>query len=434
VRYPLEGAVPLGAAEPAQQGATEAHRAFLAALLEVSGATRRLSEEISRLKASRSGITGKHSILFLPYVEFGDTQLQWIDGELSAASRLSLAAMNVEVPELQLALLRMAGPRLEATLLGSLLLAAWVDFLNLTDVVLQKCPGYSLERLVRLWDGLRKLLAPTMTALAALEQEQMEAAADDLPALMGYLTREFAATREDARASAENFEKILLFKEAIDTLTTLSAMKMALPRLLRLAAPAALGVSLEMGSGGVMMGTQVVVSAEWMEMMRRLVQAGVLSVPVVSAAVRTQAGQVLMTEAHDELPRGVREALGEGPEVRGMRVTGRTGAGMAEPPRHHVLPREHREWFERRGFRGEMDIDQFCIRLEQAKHEAIHGGGNWRLGRMWPGEWNRMIMKALQKAETRTGRMLTPSEILKVVANYMKEYDIPISFSPWRGK
>jgi hypothetical protein len=36
---------------------------------------------------------------------------------------------------LALALLRLASPRLEATMWGSLLLAAWVDFLNLLDVV-----------------------------------------------------------------------------------------------------------------------------------------------------------------------------------------------------------------------------------------------------------------------------------------------------------
>jgi hypothetical protein len=141
-----------------------------------------------------------------------------------------------------------------------------------------------------------------------------------------------------------------------------------------------------------------------------------------------------MSQSHDGLPQGVRDALGDGPEVRGMRVTGRAGAGMAEPPQHHVLPREFREWFEKRGFTGEMSIDQFCVRMERASHEAIHGDGNWRLGRMWPGEWNQMLMKALQKAETRAGRMLTPDEILKVVAGYMKEYDLPVNFTPWRGK
>ena len=88
-----------------------------------------------------------------------------------------------------------------------------------------------------------------------------------------------------------------------------------------------------------------------------------------------------MAQANGDLPKGVRDALGDGPEVRGMHETGRAGAGMSEPPKHHVLPQEHREWFEQRGFTGDMDIDQFCVRLEQAHHEAIHGGGNWRLGR-----------------------------------------------------
>ncbi len=224
-----------------------------------------------------------------------------------------------------------------------------------------------------------------------------------------------------------------MLKEALEALTLLSAMRLALPRLPP-AAPVTLGVGLAMGSSGVMMGTQVVVSAEWVEMMRRLVQAGVLSASVLSAAVRIHAGQVLMAQAHDELPQGVREALGEGPEVRGMHVTDRTGAGMSEPPQHHVLPREHREWFEQRGFTGDMSIDRFCVRLERSSHEAIHGGGNWRLGRRWPGEWNRMIMSELRIAETAAGRRLTRNEVLNIVAAYMKDYDIPMSFSLWRGR
>jgi hypothetical protein len=106
---------------------------------------------------------------------------------------------------------------------------------------------------------------------------------------------------------------------------------------------------------------------------------------------------------------------------------------MAEPPKHHVMPREFREWFEKRGFTGDMNIDQFCIRIERASHEAIHGGGDWKLGRTWPGEWNRMIMKALLDAETQAGRMLTRNAILKVVAKNMRDYKIPMNFTPWGG-
>jgi hypothetical protein len=182
------------------------------------------------------------------------------------------------------------------------------------------------------------------------------------------------------------------------------------------------------------MGSRVVVSAEWVEMMRRLVQAGVLSASAVSAAVRIHAGGVMMAQAEGDLPKGVREALGDGPEVRGMRVTGRAGAGIFEAPKHHTLPREFREWFEKRGFTGDMDIDEFCVRLERAHHEAVHGGGDWKLGRTWPGEWNQMIMKALRDAEARLGRLLTRDEVLDIVAERMKVYKIPMKFTRWGGR
>ncbi len=81
-----------------------------------------------------------------------------------------------------------------------------------------------------------------------------------------------------------------------------------------------------------------------------------------------------------------------------------------------------------------MDIDQFCVKLEQAHHQAIHGGGNWKLGRVWPGEWNRMSMKALRDAEVEAGRMLTRNEVLDIVAESMKEYRISMNFIRWRGR
>jgi hypothetical protein len=76
-----------------------------------------------------------------------------------------------------------------------------------------------------------------------------------------------------------------------------------------------------------------------------------------------------------------------------------------------------------------MDIDEFCVQLETAKHQAVHGGGNWRLGRLWPDEWNRMIMEALVKAEREAGRMLPRSAILKIVAREMRRYKIPMNFT-----
>lgn len=130
--------------------------------------------------------------------------------------------------------------------------------------------------------------------------------------LMGQFAGEFGSIREGARTAMERAGQFITAAQLVEMLALGSALRMSLPRLPP-AAPATLGVGLVMGSGGVMMGSRLVVSAEWVERMRQLVQAGILSLPAVSAAVRIHAGPVLM--AHGELPQGVRDALGEGPEV-----------------------------------------------------------------------------------------------------------------------
>jgi hypothetical protein len=261
----------------------------------------------------------------------------------------------------------------------------------------------------------------------------VEAAAQDVPVLVGHLASELAAIIETVRSGTENVAKVLVLKDAIESLTLFSALKFSLPSVPP-PTPILLGIGLSVGSDGVMMGTRIVVSIEWVEMMRQLVRVGVISSPVASAAVRIQAGQAMLTQAHGELPKGVSEALGDGPEVSAMHETGKAGAGLAEPSRHHVMPKEFREWFERRGFIGEMDIDEFCVKLERAHHEAIHGGGDWKLGRTWAGEWNRMIMKVLHEAESRAGSTLTRNTVLEIVAEYMREYRIPMNFIRWRGR
>jgi hypothetical protein len=376
-----------------------------------------------------SGVNG----MFTRYLDYGSNQLPWLFGALGSASMLRDAASEVADPDMELALLRMSGPRLQAAMSGAVLLAAWVDFLNLADVVLRECPAYSIERLLVDMHRVQGMVEPSMRALASADPERVEAAATALPELMGQLTREFQSIREGARRAMERAGEAMAVAQLVEMLSMVSAMRLALPRLPP-AAPALLGEGLVVSSTGLMMGSRLVVSAEWVEMMRRLVQAGVISVSAASAAVRIHAGGAMLAQAHRDLPQGVRDALGEGPEVRGMHETGRAGAGMGEPPKHHVLPREHREWFEKRGFTGDMDIDQFCVRMERASHEAIHGGGNWRLGRLWPGEWNRIIMEALREAEVTAGRMLTRKEILKIVAERMKVYKIPMNFTPGRGR
>ncbi|RKH91836.1 DUF2380 domain-containing protein [Corallococcus sp. AB045] len=415
-----------------QSSAPLTHQAFIEALGEVRDTVDGVARALPRLAENTKGLGGSDGV-FTRYTDYASIQVPWLRGATARATSLANASETIEDADMRAGVLRLTGPRLEAVMSGAMLLATWLDFLRLAEVIQQECPFYGAERLFVDLDRVQKRIEPAMTALASMDPDKVQATAAAMPGLMGQLTREFQSIQEGARVAMERGGRVVAAAQFLEMLTLVSALKATLPRPPP-AAPVTLGVGLVMGSGGVMMGSRVVVTAEWVERMRRLVQAGVISAPVVSAAVRIHAGQVLMSQAKQDLPKGVRDALGDSPEVRAMHETGRAGAGMSSAPRHHVLPQEHREWFEKRGFTGEMDIDQLCVRMEQSHHEAIHGGGDWRLGRLWPKEWNQHIMRLLRESETTTRRMLTRDEILKIVAAEMRRFDIPMTFTPGRRR
>ncbi|WP_324291589.1 DUF2380 domain-containing protein [Corallococcus sp. BB11-1] len=403
------------------QDATPTRQAVLHAIAEVKSSTDSIARALSKLDSR-----GDWDV-FTRYTDYGSNQLPWLRCAQGSVTLLASTSEAVADADMAVGLIGMTGPRLQAAMSGAMLLAAWLDFLQLAEALREQCPFYGQEQLFMDMDRVQKLIEPSMAALASLEPGQVEATARALPGVMAQLTREFHSIREGARVATVRAGKVIAVAQFMEMLTLVSVLKVSLPRPPP-AAPATLGVGLVMGSGGVMTGTRVVVSAEWVEMMRRLVQAGVITVPAASSAIRIHAGQVMMAQSTRDLPQGVRDALGDSPEVRAMHETGKAGAGMSDAPKHHVLPQEHREWFERRGFKGAMDIDQFCVRMEKADHQAIHGGGDWRMGRTWAGEWNQMIMGQLRDAESAAGRMLTRNEILNIVAEHMQSSDIPMNF------
>jgi hypothetical protein len=125
-----------------------------------------------------------------------------------------------------------------------------------------------------------------------------------------------------------------------------------------------------------------------------------------------------------------------------MQATSARGAGVTKnglTERHHVLPREHREWFQERGFPGN-DIDAYCVTLDIPDHQALHGGGDFHLGRAWEKEWNKAVKNKLDEAEERVqrthGRKLNREEVLAIIHKLMD--DSPIlkgrSFIHYRAK
>ena len=216
--------------------ALSAQVAFLGAADEVSASSRRISRELTRLKASYQGIAGAGNGIFVGYLEYGERQRRWIDAELAAATRLATAASEVEDPDMRLALLRLAGPRLEASMLGSLLLAVWFDFLDLTDTALSR----HLHGVETLYVDMERF-------------QQMLGARDDSTLLPGARAgggrgegharpgrpphRRVRRSPRDRAQGAENIEKVLVVKESIEALTLLSALRFDRPGCCREPAP-----------------------------------------------------------------------------------------------------------------------------------------------------------------------------------------------------
>ncbi|NNC02278.1 DUF2380 domain-containing protein, partial [Corallococcus exiguus] len=300
-------------------------QAVLDATKDVKGSLSRVEAAFTQLAARPPDLWGfSLTGVFTRYLDQGSKQVTWLHGALGSATALTEAASEVGDTDMELGLLRMTGPKLQAAQFGTLLLATWVDFLHLADAILRNCPMCSAEKLFVDLHRVQGLMEPTLTDLASLDPERVEATTTSMPALMGKLTREFDTLQRETREPLKLGGQVIAAMQAVEMATMISTMKMAMPRVPP-SAPATLGVGLVMSSGGVMVGSRLVVSAEWVEMMRRLVRAGVISVPAVGAAVLIHGGQVMMAQAHRDLPKGVRDALGDSPEVRGMRVTGRAG-------------------------------------------------------------------------------------------------------------
>ncbi|MFP2934928.1 DUF2380 domain-containing protein, partial [Pyxidicoccus sp. 3LG] len=167
--------------------------AVLEAVDDVKDSTDNVASTLSKL-ASRPptslgnlGLTGVNGV-FTRNLDYGSNQLPWLHGALGGTTALVAAAAEVGDSDMELGILRMTGPRLQAAMFGSMLLAAWLDFLTLVDVVLRECPAYSVEKLVRDMHRVQGLIEPTMAAFASGDAERVEEAATAMPELMGQLS------------------------------------------------------------------------------------------------------------------------------------------------------------------------------------------------------------------------------------------------------
>lgn len=115
-------------------------------------------------------------------------------------------------------------------------------------------------------------------------------------------------------------------------------------------------------------------------------------------------GRKIFRAGKDPLKGAQKGKMGGGPEAGAMHVGNANQAGVVQPPQHHVFPQEQRAWFKARG----LEIDQYCVNVDQALHEAIH-----KLG------WNEKVMTLMRDTEKAKGKKLTPAEMIAAVRPLM---------------
>ena len=292
-------------------------------------------------------------------------------------------------------------------------------------------PLLQLEYRYRVLDREQRGVQAQLAQLARLDPDETTTASAEVPGRVAALATAFDEMIAEIEHAEEVQRRALQIQLAAEVLTFAVGLRGMFamrgpPSAMAFPMPAVAGA----GGGAATMG-QVVVSAEWIAAIRHLVEIGAITAASAAEVLRVRGFSSAMAQATD-LPQSVKDLLGEGPSTDAMKVTNTTGAGVARAPRHHVLPREHRAFFEQRGFTGELDIDNFTVEIETAHHQAQHGGGNWVKGREWPGEWNRLVMDRLREREQQLGRRLTVAEIMRRIESLMRDRRIPIRFVPYR--
>jgi hypothetical protein len=397
---------------------------------DATAGAQKLAAILQQLAGNRNGL--RNHPVTERFLEHAADRLTWVVDTASAGATYVELATSAG-GQAGVALLGMAATRAQAAHVGLAILRPWCAFLQLHDRVAM-FPVLQLEHRYRVLDREQRGVQAVLAQLTRLDPDEIATASAAVPGQVAALATTFEETIGDVEHAEKLQHRVLHVQLAAELLTFAAGLRGVFamrgpPSARAFPMPALVGA----GGGAATMG-QVVVSAEWIAAIRHLVEIGAISAVSAAEALRVRGFTSAMAQATD-LPPEVKALLGDGPTTDAMKVTNATGAGAARRPRHHVFPKEDRAFFEQRGFKGDLDIDNFTVELEVAHHQAQHGGGNWQMGRQkWPGEWNWLVKKTLDKREEELGRQMTVSEIMKIVEDLMTQRGIPLRFIPYRGQ
>ena len=159
-----------GASSTAQPGATLIRQAVLAALEDASTSLHHTTNLLARIESKPEGLTERANGVFTSFVEYSDEQRRWIILALGGAHRRVQWASEVDDPDMQVALLRLAGPRLEAALCGAQLLPPSGSTSSTSRTSCSATvPTTASRGCSGRWPACTGTMEPAMTALSSLE-------------------------------------------------------------------------------------------------------------------------------------------------------------------------------------------------------------------------------------------------------------------------
>lgn len=209
----------------------------------------------------------------------------WIDPAARAAGGYAQNAPITDRPA-AFAAIAQATPMFLAAWGGERLLEVWVSFLKMGDEILRNVPGFSVEYLL-VWLGKRRdEISSSMVRLSSLDPAKVQATLEAMPLLFEKLDKEQKDLVTLIKEGQENLRKILIATTIIELVTSVTSLRgvFTFPRIPP-TPPTGL-VPVAVGPGGVAIVGLALKPIEWAEVMRRFLQAGLVTLPVTSAALK----------------------------------------------------------------------------------------------------------------------------------------------------
>jgi hypothetical protein len=311
-----------------------------------------------------------------------EKQLDWIKAATNSAGQLAISAPKND-PDAAFATFAEAGTKLIAATFGLQLLGVWLAWLQLTDIVLHQGLFYSVERLLVKTDQESKFVGGPFSELASLDSGRVEAAAIALPTQLDKLVKDHSDLVAEIELAIKNGQAFMKAAAIVELITAIASLR--IPAGARFTGPPPVSIAMIPGgiSGGAMVGARLVVSVQWAEMIRRLIAAGVIVLPVAAAGAR--AGVMMMAANNaglNNVPTGTKVIQGgTGPLQPGKSPLGKYGidryGSFANRPKDKLAGHELLEnlWLEVKGFGKRLasaaSRDNPAVGLTHAEHAEV---------------------------------------------------------------